>query len=212
MFAKRFSLILTLVLLAPTAASAEQVALFFPSYSSPSTPAMEAPVVPAVPAVILPPDAEAVTATTRGWDGKEVLTRATFVAAITRRLYHPSERCFPKLSGSDYSLLANDVPKDAVYGPDLCTAMRAGLMQGFTDGGFHPKANVTVEQAAKVLAKAFSLGADPIDPAQPWSGTRVKALQDAGVISLTANLNAPITRDELSAMFWKLRDLKKQAK
>ncbi|MDD4628076.1 MAG: S-layer homology domain-containing protein [Candidatus Peribacteraceae bacterium] len=212
MFQKHFSVFLTLVMLAPTAANAQQVSLFFPSY--PVVPAVEMPVVPEPSAPFLPPpDAKAVTATTRGWNGNESLTRATFVAAITRRLYRPSERCFPMLSdGYDYSLLAFDVPKDATYGPDLCTAMRNGIMKGFTDGGFHPDAKVTVEEAAKVLAKAFSLAADPTDPAQPWSENYVKALTDAGVLSADVNLNAPITRDQLSAMFWKLRDLKKQAK
>jgi hypothetical protein len=161
---------------------------------------------------ILPPPLPAVRLIAYTWNGQETITRSTFVAGIVRRLYKPSERCFPKLSASDYSLLAKDVPKDAPYGADLCTAMRSGIMKGFTDGGFHPDANVTVQEAAKVLAKAFSLAVDPTDPTQPWSENYVKALTSAGVLSPEANLNAPITRKELSEMLWKLRDMAKEAK
>jgi hypothetical protein len=158
------------------------------------TPAAKLPPLPAVQAVAL------------GWNADATITRSTFVAAIVRRFFRPSERCFPKLSESDYSLLARDVEKDAPYGIDLCTAMRAGLMRGYSDGTFRPQARVTRAEAAKVLAKLFHLTADPSDPLEPWVSPYVSSLREAGALAPDVDLNAPITRGELSEMLWKLRE------
>ncbi|MDD5103927.1 MAG: S-layer homology domain-containing protein, partial [Candidatus Peribacteraceae bacterium] len=137
------------------------------------------------------------------------IKRSTFVAAIVRRLFKPSERCFVRLSESDYSLLARDVEKDASYGIDLCTAMRAGVMRGFTDGTFRPNALVTRAEAAKALAKSFQLATDTTDPSEDWSAHYVKALIAGGALSANADLNGPITRGELSKMLWATRAMKK---
>ncbi len=147
----------------------------------------------------------AVLAVANNWNSGATIKRSTFVAAIVRRLFRPSERCFIKLSESDYSLLARDVEKDAAYGIDLCTAMRAGVMRGFTDGTFRPNALVTRAEAAKALAKAFELATDTTDPSEQWSAHYVKVLIDGGALSATADLNGPITRGELSKMLWTVR-------
>lgn len=177
----------------------------------PLLPPMEAPVASEKEALIdgkLPP-LPAVEQIAYGWNANARIRRSTFVAAIVRRLFKPSERCFPTLSDSDYSLLARDVEKDASYGIDLCTAMRAGLMRGFTDGNFRPNALVTRAEAAKALAKAFQLATDTTDPSEKWSDHYVKALIDGGALSADADLNGPITRDELSKMLWTTRGMKK---
>jgi len=156
-----------------------------------------------------PPPLPAVEPVAYTWNSDSTIKRSTFVAAIVRRLFKPSERCFLKLSESDYSLLARDVEKDASYGIDLCTAMRAGVMRGFTDGNFRPNALVTRAEAAKALAKAFELATDTTDPSEQWSDHYVKALIDGGALSADANLNGPITRGELSKMLWAAREMKK---
>ncbi|MDO8468193.1 MAG: S-layer homology domain-containing protein [Candidatus Peribacter sp.] len=156
-----------------------------------------------------PPPLPAVEPVAYTWNSDALIKRSTFVAAIVRRLFKPSERCFPKLSESDYSLLARDVEKDASYGIDLCTAMRAGVMRGFTDGNFRPNALVTRAEAAKALAKAFQLATDTTDPSEQWSAHYVKALIDGGALSADADLNGPITRGELSKMLWTTRAMKK---
>ncbi|MDD4286815.1 MAG: S-layer homology domain-containing protein [Candidatus Peribacteraceae bacterium] len=157
----------------------------------------------------LPPPLPAVEPVAYTWNSDSTIKRSTFVAAIVRRLFKPSERCFLKLSESDYSLLARDVEKDASYGIDLCTAMRAGVMRGFTDGNFRPNALVTRAEAAKALAKAFELATDTTDPAEQWFAHYVKALIDGGALSADADLNGPITRGELSKMLWAARAMKK---
>lgn len=197
------ALLLTWSLLVPQFSAAyfpEDVMLRLPPASVHFDPLPEA-----VP-VLLPPPLPAVQPVAYAWNGQETIARSTFVAAIVRRLYKPSERCFPQLSESDYSLLARDVEKDSPYGIDLCTAMRAGLMRGYSDNTFRPGALVTRAEAAKALAKAFGLAADPTDPAQPWSVPYVSALVDAGVLAVHADMDAPITRAELSAMLWTLRE------
>lgn len=156
-----------------------------------------------------PPPLPAVEQVAYTWNADATIRRSTFVAAIVRRLFKPSERCFPKLSESDYSLLARDVEKDASYGIDLCTAMRAGVMRGSTDGNFHPNALVTRAEAAKALAKAFQLATDTTDPQEFWSDHYVKALIAGGALPADADLNGPITRGELSKMLWTTRAMKK---
>lgn len=156
-----------------------------------------------------PPPLPAVEPVAYTWNSDSTIKRSTFVAAIVRRLFKPSERCFPKLSNSDYSLLARDVEKDASYGIDLCTAMRAGVMRGFTDGNFRPNALVTRAEAAKALAKAFQLATDTTDPQEFWSDHYVKALIAGGALAADADLNGPLTRGELSKMLWAAREMKK---
>jgi hypothetical protein len=80
-------------------------------------------------------------------------------------------------------------------------------MRGYSDNTFRPDAKVTVAEAAKVLAKAFGLASDTTDPSEPWADPFVSALVSAGVLSPTTDLNAPITRDELSEMLWSLREM-----
>ncbi|MDD5751580.1 MAG: S-layer homology domain-containing protein [Candidatus Peribacteraceae bacterium] len=201
-----FTSLLTISLLAPHAALA-----YFPgSLRMPVPAVLEAPMMePEQEASVLPPMLSAIVPVAYTWNGNQTMTRSTFVAAVVRRLFRPSERCFPKLSGSDYSLLARDVPKDAAYGIDLCTAMRAGLMRGFSDNTFRPDTAVTVAEAAKVLAKAFHLADDPTNPKEPWADPYVEALVRAGALSEHANLKAPITRSEFSAMLWRLRGMQR---
>jgi len=198
------SSLLALSLLAPNAALA-----YFPRDVMLPAPVPVAAPVPVSAEIVLPPQLDAIEPVAFVWNGSQTMTRSTFVAAVVRRLYKPSERCFPKLSMSDYSLLARDVPKDASYGIDLCTAMRSGLMKGYSDNTFRPNARVTVAEAAKVLAKAFHLATDPTDPTEPWADPYVEALVQAGALSAHANLKAPITRQDFSAMLWRLRGLQK---
>ena len=198
--------LLTLSLLAPNSA----LALFPRDVMLPAPTPVAAPAPTSEPApLVLPPMLAAVSSVAYTWNGDQTFPRSTFVAAVVRRLFKPSERCFPKLSGSDYSLLARDVPKDASYGIDLCTAMRAGLMKGYSDNTFRPNAKVTVAEAAKVLAKAFHLASDPTDPSEPWADPYVDALVQTGVLSAHANLKAAVTRNEFSAMLWRLRGMQK---
>ncbi|MFH1444535.1 MAG: S-layer homology domain-containing protein [Candidatus Peregrinibacteria bacterium] len=203
MFTRPLSLLLSLALFAPNAAVA-----YFPEDILLPPPVPTLFVEEPVP-TILPPLLSAVETVAYTWNSGETIKRSTFVAAIVRRLYKPSQRCFPKLSESDYSLLARDVEKDASYGIDLCTAMRAGIMRGFTDGTFRPNALVTRAEAAKALAKAFQLATDTTDPNEWWSDHYVKALIAGGALSADADLNGPITRGELSKMLWTVRAMKK---
>ncbi|MDD5041865.1 MAG: S-layer homology domain-containing protein [Candidatus Peribacteraceae bacterium] len=204
MSSRSLSALLACALLLPQLASA-----YFPEDVTlpPVAPVMqmEEPLVKA-----LPPPLPAVEPVAYTWNADATIRRSTFVAAIVRRLFKPSQRCFPKLSESDYSLLASDVEKDASYGIDLCTAMRGGLMRGFTDGTFRPNALVTRAEAAKALAKAFELATDPTDPSEPWFDNYVKALIDGGALSADASLNGPITRGELSKMLWTVRAMTKE--
>ena len=195
-----FSIFLLPCLL-PALAKAQDVALFPPVLPEP-------PAVITVPPLVIPhlvPPLPAVKDVALSWKSDATVTRSTFVASIMRRLFKPSERCFPHLSPSDYSLLFPDVPKDATYGVELCTAMEAGFISGYTDGTFRPEQPITVAEASKFLAKLFDLASDPLDPATPWSAPFVSALKSNRALPPSSVLNSPLTRVQLSDMLDVLR-------
>lgn len=213
MSSRTLSSLLILSLLAPQMASAyfPKDVMLPPIAPTHTIPEEEATPEAAPAPLTQPPALPAILSITEGWNSDMTIKRSVFLAALVRRLYKPSERCFLTLADSDFSLLARDVEKDAPYGIDLCTAMRAGIMRGDEMDRFRPNDILTRAEAAKALAKAYGLAFDPTDPAQPWFENYVNAFVKAGAMDRNANVNAPITRDELSRMFWAARDMERVA-
>ncbi|MFA7682291.1 MAG: S-layer homology domain-containing protein [Candidatus Peribacteraceae bacterium] len=107
------------------------------------------------------------------------VTRAQFIMQVIQELYPEGipTACFEQLSPSRYWLLFSDVPTDAPYGPQLCAAMIAGLVDGYSDATFRPNASINYAEASKILAKAFALASDPTDPTVAWYAPFVKAMR-----------------------------------
>ncbi len=112
------------------------------------------------------------------------ITRAQFVNTIIESL-PPSPlplECFEKLSPSNYRLLFTDVAVESSFSPNLCRAMRLGLIKGYSDGSFHPYKPINIAEAAKILAKVYGIAPDPTGPSVQWYEPYVKALNERGAI------------------------------
>ncbi|WP_430885637.1 S-layer homology domain-containing protein [Fusibacter sp. JL216-2] len=141
------------------------------------------------------------------------ITRAQFATLLANAL---------GLEGQPASAF-NDVPQDTWYYRPVNLAYEAGLVSGMGDGMFNPNANITREQMAVMIAKAYKimLGSDMIglestitdmNSVSPWAKDAVKAVDYHGVVSgfedgsFKPNDNA--TRAHGIVMLKKLLDLK----
>ena len=83
----------------------------------------------------------------------------------------------------------SDVDADAWYAEDLSKCVAEGVIGGYEDGTFKPENNVTREEAAAMLQRAYQVNAHGLisfaDTASisPWAETAVTALVGAGVIN-----------------------------
>ncbi|GMK37503.1 hypothetical protein PCCS19_05570 [Paenibacillus sp. CCS19] len=76
------------------------------------------------------------------------ITRAEFAALLVRALGLREQS-----GGASFS----DIAANAWYAQDVRTASQFGLVQGMTDGKFHPGDSITREQMAVMLAKAIAI-------------------------------------------------------
>lgn len=132
------------------------------------------------------------------------MTRGAFVASLIRAL-HSEELtgCLDRLSPSRYELLFRDITRTDPLAPELCTALEAGIIQGYPDGYFRPMQVINNAEAAKVIAKAYGLGKDSSDPRVPWYQPSVNALLSLG-ITLPRSLAVPFTPDQSKMILWSM--------
>ena len=102
-----------------------------------------------------------------------------------------------------------DVPASAWYASDIAKLYAAGIMQGDGNGVMRPTANITREEAAVMIARAFSVeeNAGNINPfpdaaqISGWASFLVDGMKAAGYVSGDGNGNfnpkSPITRAEV---------------
>ena len=78
------------------------------------------------------------------------------------------------------------------------------LVNGFSDGKFHPNENLTIGQAIKLTAclnSLYSSGTADFASSTPWYQTYVDYAQRNGILTQTFdNCNAPATRSEFAAV------------
>ncbi|OAB39732.1 DUF2252 family protein [Paenibacillus macquariensis] len=117
----------------------------------------------------------------------------------------------------------SDVSKSAWYAGAVGAAYKAGIITGFTDGGFHPNQAMTREQMAVMIVKAAELSGKSLrasntsgnvdafkDASQisTWAQDAVEATHQAGIINGDGNGNfsptAPVTRAQAAVMFKQL--------
>ena len=136
------------------------------------------------------------------------VTRAEFIKTMIDSLY-PQEKinqCFRKLSPSRYTLLFTDVSIDESYAPELCVAMRLGIVQGYGDGSFHPNRPVNFAEAAKIITRSHLISpvAGLPDDA-PWFARYVYALEERGAMpSSIGAFDQPMTMDLLDGILYRL--------
>lgn len=136
------------------------------------------------------------------------ITRGEF-SVILSRVFQ-----IPGANKSDKAF--SDVAKDAWYAQAVYQMRQAGILGGYEDGTFLPTKNITRQEAATALAKAFEItgsSTDALDDFQDgasvdqWARSSVAALIQEGYMSGSNNsINAKnnITRAELVMLIEKM--------
>ncbi|NBD27855.1 hypothetical protein GT019_28645 [Paenibacillus sp. T1] len=118
------------------------------------------------------------------------------------------------------SVTFSDVPSASWSASSIELAAKAGLVQGYADGSFLPKKNVTRAEFASMLANAFGLtGSAPVSftdvKDNHWAHDAISALQALGFIKGYGDgsfkPNQQITRAEMVTILAKVIDFGKAA-
>lgn len=145
-------------------------------------------------------------------DETELMTRASFAAELVRSMYSPEqiEQCFwsiaPKKPAT-FTLVFTDVSVDDAYAPEICIAMRDGLVNGYVDGSFHPGLPVTFADASVMLSRAFVLS--PYADVDVKNGYRehIRALLVRNAVPVTVTtLTQTVTVGQMQDMVERLQN------
>lgn len=144
-------------------------------------------------------------------NGAATITRAEFTAMLVRSRYSQSSinLCYWDITSvwpPRFELLFRDVPVDHEFAPEICVAMRDGLVRGYGNDIFRPDAQITFADAAKVIARSSGLTpyADPSTP-EHWFDTYVHALAQRNAIPMSIEkLEERITADEAQEIIRRL--------
>lgn len=140
--------------------------------------------------------------------GQGPVTRGDFVKRVVDTLYEPAviANCFSKLSPSQYRLLFTDVSVTHPAAAELCIAMRAGIIQGYSDGSFRPARPLNFAEASKIITRAMGVKRiEGLSGDMPWFATYVKALEYRGAIPRTITaFDQPMTSSEVNEILYRL--------
>lgn len=139
------------------------------------------------------------------------VTRAEFTAMLVRKEYPQADidGCYWDITSvwpPRFELLFRDVPVDHPYAPEICIAMRDGLVRGYGNDIFRPESPLTFADAAKVSARAYGLTpwADPSTP-KHWFDTYVNALGRRNAIPLSVqSIEERLTGEEAREILTRL--------
>ena len=131
------------------------------------------------------------------------ITRAE-VAAILYRLMTSTTRA--KYASTTCTL--SDVKAGDWYNTEVCTLIKAGLINGYPDGTFRPNANVTRAEFSAMIARLFSVsyvGNNTFEDANGhWAENYINILAKLGILkgdeNGNANPNDTLTRAQAAAM------------
>lgn len=142
------------------------------------------------------------------------ISRAEFTKIVVSSLFstYVIETCLEGLPESKEALDVirfDDVSYLDWYGPYLCVAILAEIIQGYPDGTFKPEEGINFAEAAKILANAYGI----LDPERHdiraqsgiWYKPYVEDMQDFNAIPPTIRgFEYPITRGEMAEMIYRL--------
>ncbi|WEK54969.1 MAG: S-layer homology domain-containing protein [Candidatus Cohnella colombiensis] len=94
----------------------------------------------------------------------------------------------------------SDVELGTWYIEEIATAKKAGIIDGYPDGTFNPKGDISVQELA--VATARVLGEEPVEDAEvegaaKWAAGSIQALINSGV-DFPTNYTQPATRAQLT--------------
>ena len=139
------------------------------------------------------------------------LTRAEFTAMLVRAEYSQAsiDDCYWDITSvwpPRFELLFRDVPVDHKFAPEICVAMRDGLVRGYGNDVFRPDAPITFADAAKISARSYGLTpwADQNQP-KHWFDTYVYALSEHNAIPTSiASIDDKLTTEQAHEMLERL--------
>lgn len=139
------------------------------------------------------------------------VTRAEFTAMVVRSEYTQAsiDSCYRDITSvwpPDFTLLFRDVAVDHAYAPEICVAMRDGLVRGYGNDVFRPDAQVAFADAAKMLSRTHGLTpwADQAKP-KHWFDQYVSALARRNAIPTSVStIEKRITPEEAGEMIRRL--------
>lgn len=145
--------------------------------------------------------------------GGASITRAEFTAMLVRSLYGEASIrwCYWDVTSVHpprFELLFRDVPVDHPQAPEICVAMRDGLVRGYGNDVFRPDDRITFADAAKIVARSHGLTpwADPSVP-EHWFDPYVEALGRRNAIPSTiVSLEERITAGEAREILERLAE------
>jgi len=106
--------------------------------------------------------------------------------------------------GNEYNCF-RDVKKDW-YAPYVCFSKKKGVIKGYSDGNFKPSKEITLAEAAKVLAELYDLD---VELTGKWYEGYVKALQNKNFVpSSVKKPEKALTRGEVAEMIWRVKENK----
>lgn len=119
------------------------------------------------------------------------INRAEFLKiamlAAQRDYYESGRTCFPDVSFIDW------------YSRYVCAARDQGVVQGYTDGKFHPEYTVTYGEALKILVVLF--GYESHSMSGHWAEEYYESAADRGVdLPITIDLDRPLTRGQAARL------------
>ena len=136
------------------------------------------------------------------------VSRGDFVKRVIDTLYDAKtiDSCFSRLSPSQYRLLFTDVSITHPAAAELCIAMRAGIIQGYSDGSFRPARQLNFAEASKIITRALGVQrVAGLPQGMPWYATYVKALEYRGAIPRTIlTFDQPMTSPDLNEILFRL--------
>lgn len=119
------------------------------------------------------------------------ITRAQFTAMLVRATSSQGtiDACYWDITSfwpPRFELLFRDVPVDHPYAPEICVAMRDGLVRGYGNDVFRPDALITFADASKMIARSHGL--------TPWADSTVsKNWFDQYVVALGKRNAIPLS-------------------
>ncbi len=123
------------------------------------------------------------------------INRAEFVKIIVASLVSSP-------TGSD---CFTDVGKEW-FAPYVCTAKRAGYIQGYADGSFKPGNYINFAEASKIIDEALKVQPDATNTNKEWFAGYVNGLAKKKAIPSTVQFfDKDVSRGEMAEIIWRLK-------
>ena len=123
-------------------------------------------------------------------------TKIIIEAKIEEVPEQPTENCF------------SDILKSQWFASYVCYAKAENILSGYPDGTFEPAQNITVVEAAKVVANVFELPVENFKGGA-WYMPALSVLEDNNYLPTSfSGLEDQVTRAEMVEMIWRIKEEK----